>query len=202
MDDFQLIQAWQDGDRSAGDALLRRHIPALRRFFANKVGEERDELVQRTVLSCLKTKDGFEGRGSFRTFLFTVARRQLYRHYERQGKGPSEQWPEETSVDALAETPSQVVARREQERLLLAALRRLPLDFQIAIELHYFEELTTSEIADVLSIPEGTAKSRLRRAREALAKHLQRLARSQLAEETIASLEQWMAQIREAIESS
>jgi len=201
VDDFELIEAWQNGDRSAGDALLRRHIPALRRFFANKVGDERDELVQRTVLSCLKTKDRFEGRSSFRTFLFTVARRQLFRHYERQGKGPAEAWPEDVSIDELAETPSQVVARREQERWLLAALRRLPLDLQIAIELHYFEDLPTAELADVLSIPQGTAKSRLRRAREALAEHLQRLARGQLAEQTIASLEEWMAHVRQSIEN-
>lgn len=199
MDEFALIDAWQAGDRQAGDALLRQHIPGLRRFFANKVGEERDDLVQRTVLSCLKSKDSFEGRSSFRTFLFTVARRQLYRFYERRGHGEVESWPSQLSVQDMNETPSQIVARHEQERVLLAALRRLPLDLQVAIELHYFEDVPTAELADVLGIAQGTVKSRLRRAREALAEHLNRLAKRQLAEETLASLEDWMHRVRQSI---
>lgn len=199
MDDFALVQAWQGGDRGAGDTLLRRHVPGLQRFFANKVGDERDDLVQRTVLSCLKTKDGFQGHSSFRTFLFVVARRQLFRHYERMGNKGEPGWEMLVSVDDLTESPSQVVARHEQQRWLLAALRRLPLQLQIAIELHYFEDLPTAELAQVLGIPQGTAKSRLRRAREALAAHLQRLAKAKLADETLASLAQWMQGIRDAI---
>lgn len=195
-DELALIDAWKGGDRSAGDVLLRRHLPALQRFFANKVGEERDDLVQRSILACLKSKDGFEGRSSFRTFLFTVAKRQLYRHYERRGSDLPAQWPEQSSVDALSDTPSQLVARHEQQRLLLAALRRLPLQLQVAVELHYFEDLATHELAAVLDIPQGTVKSRLRRAREGLQIQLQRLAETRLAEETIASLQEWMQRIR------
>ena len=199
MDDFALVEAWKGGDRGAGDTLLRRHIPALRRFFANKVGDEQDDLVQRTVLGLLKTKDGFAGRSSFRTFMFAVARRQLYRHFERRADLHGE-WATLTTVEALCETPSQVLARAEQQRWLLAALRRLPVELQVAIELHYFEGLATAELADALDIPQGTAKSRLRRAREALDTHLRRLAHRRMAEETMASLEDWMQRIRAEID--
>ncbi len=201
MDEFALVDAWRAGDRGAGDALLRKHVPGLQRFFANKVGDERDDLVQRTILSCLKSKDAFEGRSSFRTFLFTVARRQLYRFYERQGRSETSDvgWDDSVSVEDLAETPSQIVARHEQQRILLAALRRLPLQLQVAIELHYFEDVPTAELAEVLGVPQGTVKSRLRRGREALAEHLQRLAKTKLADETLASLEDWMQRIRDLI---
>lgn len=200
MNDFELVEAWKAGDRTAGDTLLRRHIPALRRFFANKVGDERDDLVQRTVLGLLKSKDGFAARSSFRTFLFVVAKRQLYRHYERRAD-PREDWASLMTVEGLSETPSQVVARHEQQRWLLAALRRLPVELQVAIELHYFEGLATAELADALDIPQGTAKSRLRRGREALDTHLRRLAHTRAAEETMATLEDWMQRIRASIDA-
>ena len=53
-------------------------------------------------------------------------------------------------------------------RLLRAGLSRIPLDDQIALELSYFESLTTREIATVLEIPENTVRSRLSRARDKL----------------------------------
>jgi RNA polymerase sigma-70 factor (ECF subfamily) len=48
------------------------------------------------------------------------------------------------------------------------ALRRLPVELQVVVELHYWEEQSTAEMAEVLEVPQGTVKSRLRRAREQL----------------------------------
>lgn len=169
--DLQLLVDWRDGDREAGDRLLRKHVGGLQRFFRNKVDREVDDLVQRTFLACTKAKDSFEGRASFRTLLFVLARRQLIRFYERGARHDVEGL-ESRSVEDLATSPSQLVARQHEHTLLLQALRRIPLQLQIAVELHYWEELTTAELADILDIPQGTVKSRLRRAREALVKEL------------------------------
>jgi len=172
-DDFSLLEAWQRGDRSAGDRLLRRHVASIRRFFRNKVDTPRDvdELVQETFLQTVRAKDGFEGRASFRTLLFTVARRQLFRFIEKRHRRPVESLAS-TSIAALSTSPSQVAARAQAQRRVLAALRELDVDLQVAIELHYWEELSTAELAAVLGIPQGTVKSRLRRGREALASAL------------------------------
>lgn len=165
-----LLAAWQAGDRNAGDRLLRRHVAAVRRFFRNKVDGARDldDLVQRTFLESIRAKDGFEGRASFRTLLFTVARRQLFRFFEQRHRKGADQLGS-LSVAALSTSPSQVIAREREQARLLAAMRELDVDLQVAVELHYWEELTTAELAEVLGIPQGTVKSRLRRAREALA---------------------------------
>jgi RNA polymerase sigma-70 factor (ECF subfamily) len=64
----------------------------------------------------------------------------------------------------LAESPSQWAAQREDEVRLREALRRIPVELQIAIELFYFENMTAAEVATVLEIPEGTVRSRVRRA--------------------------------------
>jgi RNA polymerase sigma factor (sigma-70 family) len=69
-----------------------------------------------------------------------------------------------------------VLDHRERVQLLYAALQGLPLDFQISLELFYWEELTAAEIGVVLGVPEGTVRSRLRRARELLGERLKALA--------------------------
>ncbi|MGH1343881.1 MAG: RNA polymerase sigma factor [Nannocystales bacterium] len=169
--DLQLFFAWREGDRDAGDRLLRKHVASLRRFFHNKVDREVDDLVQRTFLACTKAKNTFEGRASFRTLLFVLARRQLIRFYERAARHNGEDI-ESLSVEDLRTSPSQLVARAKEHTLLLAALRRIPLELQMTVELHYWEDLTTSELSQIMEIPQGTVKSRLRRAREALAREL------------------------------
>jgi len=192
----RVSDAWRDGDRAAGDRLLRRHVDALRRFFRNKVDSDVDDLVQRTFLECVKAKDGFEGRSSFRTFLFTVARRQLFRFYERTRR----RLPEElgsVSVADLADSPSQVVAKAVEHQLLLEALRRLPLDQQTVVELHYWEQLSTSELAEVLQLPQGTVKSRLRLARSALLETLAELKPTPRPKHD--DLDRWALALRERV---
>ena len=186
--DLQLLGAWREGDREAGDRLLRKYAGSLRRFFHNKVDREVDDLVQRTFLDCTKAKETFEGRASFRTLLFVLARRQLIRFYERAGRHDVADI-EALSVEDLGTSPSRIVAREQEHTLLLAALRRIPLELQTAVELHYWEGLTTAELAEVLEIPQGTVKSRLRRAREALAEQLGA---------SLGDLELWARGVRDA----
>jgi len=83
---------------------------------------------------------------------------------------------------------------------LLEALRRLPLDLQIAIELHYWEGMTVREIALVVDAPEGTIKRRLQRARARLEAIIRELADSDvLANSTIGDLAGWARQLQEAL---
>ena len=75
----------------------------------------------------------------------------------------------DVSVAELSGSPSQVVAGHEEEKLLLVALREIPLELQTVVELYSWEELSVAQMAEVLEIPAGTVKSRLLRARDACA---------------------------------
>ena len=80
---------------------------------------------------------------------------------------------------------------------MLAALRTIPLDLQVAIELFYWEEMTTEEIGVVLEIPGGTVRSRLRRARESLRDAIGKVAQNEgVAQSTIQNLEEWANSLR------
>lgn len=199
-DDFEVLDRWRAGDRGAGNELLRRHFDRLYRFFANKVGQEVDDLIQRTFLACVESRDRFRKQASVRTYLFTVARHELYHHFRRSRRDERVTDVGEHSVADLGSTPSRIAAARQEHKLLLTALRRIPLDLQVAVELHYWEGMSTAEVGEVLEIPQGTAKSRLRRAREHLQEQMRAIAESSaVLESTLAHFDRWAKGVREVV---
>ena len=191
-DDFALLDAWRDGDLEAGSRLFDRHFESIHRFLRHKVGDDTDEVMQRTLLACVESRDRFRGASSFRTFLFGVARLELFSHYRRRRKLDAQVDFESRSFFDLDPSPSLVVARHKEQQLLHEALRRLPVDLQIALELHYWEGMSATEIGTVLEIPAGTVKSRLRRAKELLRETMEHLTLSKTQlESTLGDLDGW-----------
>ena len=199
-DDFALLDAWRAGDLEAGSKLFDRHFESIHRFLRNKVGDDTDEVMQRTLLACVESRDRFRGASSFRTFLFGVARLELFSHYRRRRKADAHTDLESSTFYDLDPSPSVVVARHKEQQLLHEALRRLPIDLQIALELHYWENMSATEIATVLEIPAGTVKSRLRRAKEMLRETMEKIALSKAhLESTLGDLEGWARSLGEVI---
>jgi RNA polymerase sigma-70 factor (ECF subfamily) len=198
--DIELLDRWKAGEQRAGEQLFERHFDALYRFFRNKVGDDSEELLQRALMACVEQRDKFRGESSFRSFMFGVARIELLNYFKRKGRLRRREAVLDTSVHDLDPSPSAIVAGGEEQRIMLEALRRIPVDLQIAIELFYWEELSTPEIAEALDIPTGTVKSRLRRAKEHLEGELAELARSpELLKSTMANLDGWAAQLRDVV---
>jgi RNA polymerase sigma-70 factor (ECF subfamily) len=173
--DRDLLDCWRRGDAAAGSALVKRHFDALHRFFANKAPRECEDLLQQTFLACLTSRDAIRDGGSFRAFLFGVARMQLLTHFRRSHRARQIDF-NVTSVRDLGTTPTSAIARAERAELIRAALRAIPVDQQIALELTYWEGMDAPSVARVLGIPENTVYSRLTRARLRLRESLLELA--------------------------
>lgn len=198
--DFELLDAWRDGDAAAGNELFERHFDSVYRFLDRKTSGDTADLVQRVFLGCIEGRDRFRGASSFRTFLFAIARHELYGHWRQNNKRDNLDFGV-TAIEDLDPTPSRVALERQQHRLLLEALRSLPLELQLALELHYWEGMSGPELAEVLDVPEGTVRSRLRRAREGLESRLRELAASpKVLESTITDLEGWARSLGEALD--
>ncbi|MBK8238221.1 MAG: RNA polymerase sigma factor [Deltaproteobacteria bacterium] len=177
LSDFELLERWRAGDRGAGDRLFSRHVKPLFRFFRNKVDDAlAEDLTQSTLLGCAASRDRLRGESSFRTYLFAIARKQLLMHFRGRLRDRHEVALETMSVVDLGASPSTMLRAGAEQRLLLQALQRLPVDFQIAVELYYWEGLSTAEIAGVLEVADGTVRSRLSRARTQLAETMAALA--------------------------
>ncbi|MCH9686849.1 MAG: sigma-70 family RNA polymerase sigma factor [Deltaproteobacteria bacterium] len=197
--DFDLLDAWAAGDRGAGGQLFTRHFRTVFRFFSNKVTTGSEDLVQQTFLACVETHRRFRRDASFRAFLLGTARNVLYNEFRRRRR--KDDRIDFTSMSAmdLAPSPSSIIAEKMEQRQLLEALRSIPIDYQIALELHLWEGLTGPEMAEVLGIAEPGVRSRLRRAKQALGERMAQLrGGGGPLESTSGDLERWAASLREA----
>jgi RNA polymerase sigma-70 factor (ECF subfamily) len=196
MEDGVLLERWRAGEREAGELLFERYFEELYRFFERKTGGDVADLVQRTFVGLVEGRERFRGESSVRTFLYAIARHELFGHFRKRRRDEALDCAV-SSLHDLGPTPSAAAVARQENRLLLLALRRIPLDLQIAVELHYWEGLAGPELARILEIPEGTVRSRLRRALEMLREQLIEVAGGDAAlQATLTDLDRWAAAIR------
>lgn len=195
--DADLLAAWRAGDRKAGGALFDRHFRAIARFVRTKVSHESevDDLVQGTFLACLEAKVAYRGDGELRSYLLGIAWHKVQKLYAERGRGAVD--VEQVSVVDLGAGPITALGRRGEHKLLLAGLRRLPLQFQVALELYFWEELSAAAIGELLGEPEGTVRTRIRRAKELLAGQIRRLSAARaLIASTLHGLDDWARELR------
>ena len=199
-DEQALLLEWRGGDAAAGQELFRRHYAGLTRFFRSKAGDSAFALTQATFQACMQGKDALHSTTSFPAYLYSLARNLLRDHYRGKYRVPGPIEFSEMACEDLLPGLTGVQAKEPELELLLQAMRRIPLNSQIVLELHHWAQLKALEIGEVLAIPEGTVRGRLRDAKLQLEAQLTRLARSpELARSTIDGFEGWSEQLRQQL---
>lgn len=184
--DAQLVERCLSGEEAAWEGLVKVHTRRVYAICYRFTGSEAEaqDLTQDVFLRVFRTLRSFRaGEGSFAVWLVRLTRNLLIDHYRRtklqRATDPIEdQLPvleEKSSVTGRADG---LLAGREASELLQAALQKLSPDLRETVILRDLEELEYREIAQVLSVPEGTVKSRLNRGRAELARVLKRKAAS------------------------
>ena len=198
--DEPLFAAWRAGDAGAGAELFERHYAAIARFFRNKVDSDAPDLIQRTFLGCIEGRERVRGESTFRTYLFAVAHNVLYKHFRTRARAGAPIDFSVTSAHDLRPSATALLARRGEEQALLQALRRIPLEHQETLELYFWEHLTAREMAEIQAVPEGTIRTRLRRAKQLLEQALAQVARDPAElRETLSNLVAWASSVRNQI---
>lgn len=203
--DAQLLRAWRDGDEASGQQLFERTFVRLRRFFVSKTSDVSavDDLIQRTMLASVQRCHTLTDDSRFAAYLFTVARHELFASIRRARRQADTFDSDVHTVHQLGLSPTAALAKAQQQRDLLAAIRRIPVDLQIALELYYWEGLRTADVGEVLGIPPSTATTRLARARTLLRRELQTLDTS-LTQTTAGpgDIAQWVAAIQKKLDAA
>ncbi len=194
--DGELLAAWCEGDKRAGQRLFERHATAIAYFFRNKLDGGSEDLVQQTFLGLLEARGRLRDDTNVRAYLFGIAHNLLRKHLRKLSRSPGFD-PGVTSAADVAPGPSTIMAKRHEERLLLEGLRRIPLDFQVALELYYWEELNAAEIAEIVGVSHSAMRSRLVKARKLLEQAIEALSEgAEQRSSTIGALDDWAANIR------
>lgn len=194
--ELRLLRAWGAGDRRAGEELYGRYFPMVYRFFRSKVPVAAQDLTQSTMEALIKSAGRFEGKGSFRSFVLGIAVNVL-RHYLRaRGRNRIDLNGEEASCADLGLGPFEVVAGSQDQKLLVTALRRIPIEHQIVIELYYWEGMSNREIGAVLGVPTSTISDRRQRAKVLLRRQLEQMMDGeQRVASTLMGLKTWAAEL-------
>ena len=165
-----LIERAKSGDTAAMEQLLANVAPSIQRFGIRMCQNDDDaeDVLQDALLTIANHLAEFEGRSSFSSWAFTLARSACSRKRRGLKNQPHLSLDDTSESREISASPEQQVADREMARALNAALDRLPEDYREIIILRDVEDLTAPETAEALGISVEAVKSRLHRARHAL----------------------------------
>jgi len=170
----QLCRAAQGGDMAAACELLNSFYEKVFAYFLRLCGREEDaaDLTQKTFAKVWTSLGSYRGRSTFSTWVHGVAR-HVYVDWRRRKEltSPADDRWWDLQPDSQA-SPFESTAEREIAEQLYALVEKLDEDAREAVHLHYYQELTLEQTAEVLGVAESTVKYRLRRAVDFLKRHV------------------------------
>jgi RNA polymerase sigma-70 factor (ECF subfamily) len=164
--DDSLIAGLRAGDRGAVSRAYEAHHAVIRSFAQRLVGDPgaAEDIVHDTFVALPRAIGSFRGDASLRTFLIGVAVNHAKRHVRsavRRRAAMSRLAEDPGSSPAAVRDPEQEAARRQLADRLWKALDALPLDQRVALVLCEVEQRTSTEVAAIVGVPEGTVRTRL-----------------------------------------
>ena len=162
--DEDLALSLQQHDSSALQPLVERHHSALIGFLYRLTGGDRqlaEDLAQEAFLRVLRGIHQYRYPRRFKPWLYAIATNIARDHYKSADARHTLNMNEADNVNLPAEEPEEAVLQTDEEQHLIGALRTLPPHQRETVILRYYQELSLAEIAETLSIPIGTVKSRL-----------------------------------------
>ena len=167
----ELARRAQQGDHAAYAQLVRENQSRIFRHLHNLTGshDEALELSQDVFLKAWQALPGWRPEARFRTWLYRIASNAAYDLLRRRQVVSFESLPEDHDVGSVSGGPEERLHAKQAVALLDAALARLGVDQREIVLLREVEGLSYQELSTALGIDEGTVKSRLARARSALA---------------------------------
>jgi RNA polymerase sigma-70 factor, ECF subfamily len=174
-----LVEQCRRGDPQAFARLVAVHERLVFNLAARMLGdlEEAKDLSQEVFLQVYRQLPRFEGRSSLKTWIYRIVvnqcrnRHRWWKRRRRDKALPIEELTASENAQLVVprpDGPEEQLSRREQSARVQRALQKLSIDHRAVLVLREVEDLSGTEIAETLGVAEGTVKSRLARARDAL----------------------------------
>ena len=185
-DDFTFISRCQKGDAEAFGALVERYQKKMFNIAFRMTGdyEAAGEIVQEAFLSAFRAIKTFRGEATFATWMTSIVlnhaknslkKTRVISHYETISLDQSAEANDETprfDPPARGLSAVELLEKKNVQEAVQEAINSLDADFREVLILKDIQELSYEEIGPILNIPDGTVKSRIFRAREALRERL------------------------------
>ena len=167
----------QSGDRAALEELFAALESPLRRYILSLTGrrELAEDILQEVFILIYRKLYWLREPALFRPWAYRIASREVVRQLKRE-RAWRDRVEDDAALDALPATQGEAEFRPEWRELLPELLTRVSPASRMVVVLHYLHEMPLAEVADVLGLPLGTAKSRLAYGLAALRREIQKLA--------------------------
>lgn len=163
-DHSHLADFVQNGREESFQVIADRWYPAIYRFAYSYFGNRDDasEIAQKTLIKVHQNIRSLKKVDSFKSWIYQIANNLCLDEMKRAGRRKSEPLSLIPKQHQLNEsTPASDLEKKELNLLIRQALNQLQEEIRAVVILKQFEEMTFSEIGEVLQIPEGTAKTRM-----------------------------------------
>jgi len=178
--DQLLVERVQRGDKAAFDVLVRKYQHKVVKVISRYVRDSSESLdvAQEAFIKAYRALPNFRGESAFYTWMYRIAINTAKNYLVAQGRRlpnvdieaqEAEQYDGAAGLKEFA-TPERMLQRDELQQLVFTTIEQLPEDLKTAITLRELEGLSYEEIAEAMSCPVGTVRSRIFRAREAIEK--------------------------------
>jgi len=176
--DQMLVERVQRGDKTAFDVLVRKYQHKIVKLVTRYVHDSSEALdvAQEAFIKAYRAIPGFRGDSAFYTWLYRIAINTAKNYLVAENRRPFDhgvdlQDPEQYEMQARLrdmDTPERLLLTEEIQKTVERAIEELPEDLRTAIVLRELEGMSYEEIAQTMSCPVGTVRSRIFRAREAI----------------------------------
>lgn len=177
--DESLLARVAQGDRAAFAALFASFAPRVKAYLL-RLGAphaQAEDLAQDAMVSVWRRAASFDpAKAKASTWIFVIARNAWIDRLRREKVELAYREATPVSEESTEEAPDDAAVRGQTEEEMKAAMATLSEEQKLVVRLSFFEEQTHTEIAERLSLPLGTVKSRLRLALTKLRAHWERLA--------------------------
>ena len=182
--DAELVQRVQAGDKQAFNLLVSKYQRRVIRLLSRLIRDpaEIEDVTQEAFIKAYRALPNFRGDSAFYTWLYRIAVNTAKNYLAAQGRRPrtvsefqgGEDGESFEAMDVVEDnnTPESAMLTRQVAETVNRAIEALPEDLRTAITLREIEGLTYEEIAQAMSCPIGTVRSRIFRAREAISEQL------------------------------
>jgi len=184
--DQQLVERVQRGDKHAFELLVSKYQRKLGRLISRFVKDSADaeDVTQEAFIKAYRALPGFRGESAFYTWLYRIGINTAKNYLLANKRRPPSSTPfdsnesesfEDASLLREVNTPENELMSKQVVDVVQTSLLQLPEDLRSALTLREIEGLSYEEIAVVMNCPIGTVRSRIFRAREAVAENLRPL---------------------------
>jgi len=171
MEDEKLVELALDGDDEALRTLHDRYVQPLFHYVYVQTGNHHDteELIQDIFYKMAKSLAEFQGKSSFKTWVFAISRNVVIDYHRKQKKHKVTTSMPQSSLESFTEIVQSVeeqVIQSGQTDYLLQTMNQLPSDYQTVLHLRFVEGFSVKETAEIMSKTTFSVKSLQHRARK------------------------------------